>query len=500
MLLLVPYCVSALELTGKIIDIKTGQPIAKASLMIGKEDGPPIRVLSGKEGEFRVQDLTPGSYMVAVFATGYLQKAIGSPIPKVQGRPFLLNEATAQNAMTIRLIPSSTISGRILDQDGDALDRATLVLLREITRNGRTEYLQDAATAADTEGNYRIPNVSPGRYRLLATSSSNTAAPKQFPPTFYGDSISLASGRELMVRSGDRLTNIDFRMRATQPHSLSGRLIAPAGDETKMYSVRLLPRDASPTLLGLVNPQVIYRGSTGEFYASEVPEGDYVLQAVREDMHTHEVALRLDMSIYASQKDLLIGPRPLVGIVGKVQMALGSPTVELDKLTIQVVARDTDLPTTVRPIPVQADGSFEIRNLSFARYRLTVVDPTGTPLLVDRPDLDLNHEVPNPFVLRVNAALPVLKIKPKSSSASVVAVLGGEMQPVLTETVTVRLSPGTHSILSFEDFDVSLLSDEAFVKKLRPLAQTVTVRAGEKLEIEVPSLTEQAVQALSHPL
>jgi hypothetical protein len=500
LLLFVPCCVSALELTGKILDMKTGKPIAKASLVIGKEDAPPIRVLSGKEGEFRVQDLTPGAYMVAVVAVGYLPKALGSPIPQVQGRPLLLDETTVQNAMTIRLIPASSISGRVIDQDGDSLDRATLVLLREVNRSGRKEFLQEAAAAADSEGNFRLANLSPGRYRLLANSNSHTSLPKRFPPTFYGDSVNIAAGREILIRSGDRLTNIDLRMRATQPHSLSGRLIPPAGDDAKMYSVRLVPRDAPLTLLGLLNPQVQYRGSTGEFEADEVPEGDYILQAVREDMHTHEVALRLDMSIYASQKDLLIGPRPLAGLIGKIEMAKGSPTVELDKLKIEVVARDTDLSTTVRPIPVQSDGSFDIRNLSFARYRLSVVDPSGTPLLLDQPDIDLNYEIPNPFVLRVNAALPVLQIQPASSKASVIAVLGGEIHPVKGASVMVRLSPGTHSIVSFEDFDVSLLSDEAFLKKLKPLAQTITVKAGERVALDVPTLSEQAVLDLSHSL
>jgi len=99
-------------------------------------------------------------------------------------------------------------------------------------------------------------------------------------------------------------------MRLTAVHSISGRLIPPAGDEAKMYSVRLIPRNASLSLLGIVNPSVQLRTSTGEFTGASIPAGDYTLQVVREDMHTHEVGLRMELSIYANQNDLLVAPRP----------------------------------------------------------------------------------------------------------------------------------------------------------------------------------------------
>ena len=75
------------------------------------------------------------------------------------------------------------------------------------------------------------------------------------------------------MRSGDNLSAMNIFMYGTKAHSLKGRLVAPTDDETKMYSVRLLPRDTPGSLLGLVNPEVRYRSSTGGFEAPSIPSG-----------------------------------------------------------------------------------------------------------------------------------------------------------------------------------------------------------------------------------
>jgi len=168
-------------------------------------------------------------------------------------------------------------------------------------QNGPIEYLQQGAARVDDEGNYSIKDLPPGNYQLLAP----------------GGRIA----KTIRVRSGDNLSAMNIFMYGTKAHSLKGRLVAPTDDETKMYSVRLLPRDTPGSLLGLVNPEVRYRSSTGDFETPSIPSGEYVLQAIREDMSTHEVALRLDLSVHSDQTGLLVGARPLISIAGKIQMA-----------------------------------------------------------------------------------------------------------------------------------------------------------------------------------
>jgi len=485
----------ALDVSGKILDISTGKPLFKATVFFGQESGVPISVITDREGVFKAQGLPEGPYMIAVAIKGYLPYIHGSPIPQTLGRPFLLNPLSSETPLLMRIIPTSVISGRILDQDGDPIEWLTIIALRQIERNGRKEWLQQGAGRTDPEGNYSINGLPPGNYRLL-TQGGRTPLPNQvFPPTWHP-----ASGA-IRIQTGDKLPNTDIDLPLVISHRVSGRLLPPAGDQAKMYSLRLLPRDAPLTLLGLVNPSVIMRTSTGEFEAQSVPPGDYVLQAVREDIFTHEVALRMNLSVYSGQLDLLISPRPLLAIAGKIEMAKGSPMVELGKLQISLLALDTDLASTVRPIPVDPSGAFTIDNLSSARYRLSVSDSAGVPLIVETAEIDLSQSLPNPFILRVSATMPVVKLRAANAAAAFVSVLNGPMTAFMqTASTTLHLQPGRHSLLTFENIDVSLLSDPAMVNKLMPLAKTIEVKAGDKIEIEVPTLSQDQIEKLNHPL
>ena len=493
--LLLSFKLYALEVSGKVLDGSTGKPVYKATVFFGKESGVPISVITDREGAFKAQDLDEGLYMIAVAMKGYLPYIHGSPIPQSPGRPFLLNELSAGTPLLFRIIPTAVISGKILDTDGDPIEWLTVIALRQMERNGRTEWLQQGAGRSDPEGNYRIADLPPGNYRLLTQGGRTPFPNKLFPPTWHP-----ASGT-FRIRNGDKMPNTQIDLQLVTSHRLSGRLIPPAGDEAKMYSVRLMPRDASLTLLGLVNPSVTMRTSTGEFEANAVPPGDYILQAVREDMFTHEVALRMNLSVFSDQLELLIGPRPLLSLAGRIEMAKGSPTVAPDKLQITVQALDTDLASTVRPTPVDPNGAFRIDNLSSARYRLSVNDSSGAPLIVETPEIDLGQGLPNPFVLRVSATMPIVKLRAANPGAAFVAVLNGPMKAFRQNASTVlHLEPGRHSLLTFGDIDVSLLSDPAVITKLLPLAKSIELKAGDRVEIEVPTLSYEQVEKLNHPL
>ena len=177
--------VHALEISGKVLDTSTGKPVYKATVFIGGESGVPISVISDREGGFKAQDLAEGPYMIAVAIKGYLPYIHGSPIPQVQGRPFILNATSATTPLLLRVIPTSVISGRILDEDGDPIEWLTIIALRQIDRNGRKEWLQQGAGRSDPEGNYTVADLPPGNYRLLTQGGRTPRPNRLFPPTWF---------------------------------------------------------------------------------------------------------------------------------------------------------------------------------------------------------------------------------------------------------------------------------------------------------------------------
>jgi len=255
----------ALDVSGKVIDSTTGKPVAKCNLVIGTEAQVSLNTLTDAEGNFKFTNLSEGNYLLVAVRKGYLPKAYGSSIPQNPGRLSTLREDTSN--ILLRMIRTSVIAGRVHDEDGDPVGYATVIVFKEIRReSGRIDYTQAAAGRAESDGTYSISDIPPGEYRLFVTSTSHIG-PKAFPPTWHSPAL-------LRLRQGETLFDTNIQMRLTAVHSISGRLIPPAGDEAKMYSVRLIPRNASLSLLGIVNPSVQLRTSTGEFTGASIPAGD----------------------------------------------------------------------------------------------------------------------------------------------------------------------------------------------------------------------------------
>ena len=66
--------------------------------------------------------------------------------------------------MQFTLSPGMSISGRVLDEAGEAR-RGIVVFIRGAT--AENEFVRKADTS-DGEGSFRIEGIAPGRYRLLA--------------------------------------------------------------------------------------------------------------------------------------------------------------------------------------------------------------------------------------------------------------------------------------------------------------------------------------------
>lgn len=114
-------------LAGKVLNSATGEPVRKAHVALmdmgaaqkGKPESPGGgSVFTDAEGRFQFTTLAPGSYALVASREGF-------DTPNVHGEPKLLRVTLARDEeksdMVIHLMPLGAISGRILDEDGDAI-------------------------------------------------------------------------------------------------------------------------------------------------------------------------------------------------------------------------------------------------------------------------------------------------------------------------------------------------------------------------------------------
>src|SRR5262249_29172664 len=130
-------------ITGVVLKSPSGEPASGAAVKLTDEPpsvGPPGHqtqsTTTSTDGSFRFDNVEPGEYYVVANAAGYLPTEYGQRSPTGTGIAF---EVRNGQRVSVRLTawPTSGISGRVVDADGDPVGRVQVVALRFIYSGGK---------------------------------------------------------------------------------------------------------------------------------------------------------------------------------------------------------------------------------------------------------------------------------------------------------------------------------------------------------------------------
>jgi len=244
------------RVAGKVVGAIDGHPLAHATVTLTdlRTEQTAATAVSDDDGHFRFDPIAPGKYRITGVAAHYLST---SYLEHEQYSTAIVTGAgLATDALVLPLIPTSSISGRILDDSGEPVQHATVSLYRE-NLTGAERVTRYSNLIANEDGEYEFIGLPRGRYYLSASGTPWYAVhppPEQegatqpyraavdpaldvaYPTVFYPDALDSDGASPLTIGGGEQLT-ADIQMHPQHAVTLTLRL--PPGEKSNQLMPQL---------------------------------------------------------------------------------------------------------------------------------------------------------------------------------------------------------------------------------------------------------------------
>lgn len=281
---------------------------------------------AGGDGNFRVEGVKNGDYTVEAFAKGFAAARDAATV-KVNGAPV--------TGVAVTLKPGGAIVGTVTGLDPDAFSQVNIWV------GSGARFGGGGMAQPDYKGNFRIDNLSPGRYQVNA-SLSNSGRQAKAEATLSADQAEI----QVELQFGKGLT-------------LSGRVLQAAS-----------PISGMTLWLNLTEGPGNFIGETdheGRFSIEGLEEGVYTLQAnhfQRGLSHRETVEVRSNRTITVNIPTGKVSAR----VVDAIDRA---PVAGASAILASAEAGDP-LPFGGSAALTNENGSFTLNNVGNGTYQLTV--------------------------------------------------------------------------------------------------------------------------------
>src|ERR1035441_2332714 len=149
------------SITGHVFNSLTSAPLRKATVTLTARQGPiSLTANTDAEGKFAFTALPPGTYGLSASRDGF--------DPASRRTVVALGPDGHITDALLRLRPLSVITGHVVDENGDPVDRAQVLLFKLAYLDGRKRWDNRYRSTTNDTGEYRFPNLKRGRYILQA--------------------------------------------------------------------------------------------------------------------------------------------------------------------------------------------------------------------------------------------------------------------------------------------------------------------------------------------
>jgi len=225
------------SISGVVTDSVTRIPVKKAIVSVslagnsGGRNSAPKGAMTDESGAFTVSDLPAGRYRLSFQHQNYPQARFGGVIKSVE-----VKAGESTSPIAVELVPGSSVSGRVVDEDGDPVTNCSVQVRPPNNPEGGVPMTGN--TNSDDDGVYRLFGIAPGKYLMTANCFEPVFQPRPFsagpdpPPTraypvqYYPLAASRQGAQLVELTAGAEKSGIDFQMapaHVTQIHGIFSR-------------------------------------------------------------------------------------------------------------------------------------------------------------------------------------------------------------------------------------------------------------------------------------
>jgi hypothetical protein len=515
---------------GSVVRSGTNEPLTKARIVLRSEDdrsAPQQVTATNAQGQFTIGDIPPGRYDVRVERNGYLSKSYGEDDHGNSSTILTLKPAQQLTDLIFRLQRCGVISGRVLDEDGEAAEKVTVELLAQSTRHGRTSTYELGQTQTNDLGEYRMFDLGPGRYLVRAYPSANSwetiagtildsstlKSAGGYAPTYYPNALESSRASSIELKVGEEVSGIDLMLLRQRTYTVRGRVFnSISGHRGGETSAGLVPED--PEMRSFEDSR---RGSinenTGDFEIKDVPAGRYIAFAEwRDGENRFQGTVPVDVSTTSIDSVRIVinrgaDVRGRVVIEGKISTP--------DDVNVSIEPRKAQQLGSSGRTQMKPDGTFLLAGLADGIYDLDVwsrcdgcylkaATANGQDILDGGLQIS-SGTFPSPIVLvySSNSATvdgTVLRADGLPASGAEVVLIPDRQRPSPYSDYrekptdqyghfTIRgVAPGNYHVYSWQspDFDYT---DREFSKPFEQKAQSLSIGENEKKSIQLSVLS-----------
>jgi hypothetical protein len=208
----------------------TGQPLSKAEVWgdtIGEGPSEPTATsAAGAQGNFTIAGLNHSRYFLGGSRNGYLETCYGARRPGLGGKiAIALDPGQQVKDVALKLFPFSVVARTVHGSEGEPLSGVSVAKWAVRFGPGGRTFYEAATKDADDLGQFRIPDLEPGKYHVHAELQGLGSLVNVFYPGVPDPD----AASTVEVGLGSRVTGLDIAIPRPRVIRVTVRIAAPEG-------------------------------------------------------------------------------------------------------------------------------------------------------------------------------------------------------------------------------------------------------------------------------